>query len=326
MNLLKLKFCYIGLSLTLVVLILMSLSVGSIYIPLNKIFYLIQHPELSTEGLVIQTVRIPRTICGVLVGAALALAGVILSYIVRNDLACPSLLGINQGAYLGMALCLVFNSHSSVSLFTYGIFFGAFAGLLTYYLTYKVGFSPLKLILVGQAINLFFYAVNQLLLMFFPNQSESLIAHISGSLANSSWALLSSFAWIILAAIFLTVLFIKKNYILSLGNIMAKSIGMNTNLYLILFLAIILLISTCSVAIVGPLLFFSLLSVQCSKLIVSSNYPYHFAMVNILLGSILLVGSDVLIRNVYPDWEAPLNMFVVIFGVPLLIVRARSMR
>lgn len=324
---LRLKFCYLGLSIVLVGLILMSLSVGSIHIPLKKVFYLLQHPDSSVESIVMQTVRIPRTICAVMVGAALALAGVILLYIVRNDLTCPSLLGINQGVYLGMALCVVLSHGSTLtSLFAYGIVWGALAGLLTYYLSYKIGFTPLKLILVGQTVNLFCYAASQLLLMLFPNQADSLVANLGGSLANSSWFLLNSFAWVLIISMLLTLVLLKKNYILSLGDEMAKSIGMNVGGYLILFLLIILLVCTCSVVIAGPLLFFSLLAVQSSKLIISSNHPYHFAMVSILMGGIFLVGSDILIRGIYPNWEAPLNMFVAMLGVPVLIMRARSMR
>lgn len=324
----KLPFYYIGLSAALLILILMSLSVGAIHIPLNKILYLAQQPhDSSIESIIMHIVRIPRTICAVLVGAALALSGVILFYIARNDLACPSLLGINQGVYLGIIVSVVSN-HSLVmgSLFVYGVFFGAAAGLLTFLVTFKLGFSPLKLVLTGQAINLFCYAACQLLLMLAPTQADLLLTNLNGSLANSSWALLQAFAFILLAMILFTLIFIKKNYILSLGVEMAKSVGVNVGVYLILFLAVILVICTCSVAMVGPLLFFPLLVIQCSKFIISSNSPYHFAMISILIGSILLLASDILIRMLYQNWEAPLNVFIAMLGVPMLIMRARSMR
>ena len=324
----KLPLYYLGLSVTLLLLMLMSLSTGAIHIPLNKLLYLAQHHhDSSVENMIMHIVRMPRTLCAVLVGGALALSGVILFYIARNDLACPSLLGINQGVYLGITLSVV-TSHSLVfgSLFAYGIFFGAVAGLLTFLVTFKLGFSPLKLILTGQAMNLLCYAACQLLLMLAPAQADSLLTNLNGSLANSSWGLIQSFAGILLLMIICTLIFIKKNYILSLGEEMAKSIGLNVVAYLILFLAIILVICTCSVAMAGPLLFFPLLAVQCSKFIISSNRPYHFAVISILIGSILLLASDVLIRSLYHNWEAPLNIFIAMLGVPMLIIRARSMR
>lgn len=327
MSLLKIQFYYLGLSIILLALIFMSLSAGTIHISFNNIFDLLQHHDSSVESIIMHTVRIPRTICAVLIGAALALSGVILFYIARNDLACPSLLGINQGVYLGITLSVVLGgSFAAGSLFACGIFFGTCAGLLTFFVTYKIGFSPIKLLLTGQAINLFCYAACQLLLIFFPGQADLLLTNLNGSLANSSWALLHSFALILVLAIMLTLVFIKRNYILSLGEEMAKSIGVNVRINLILFLAIMLVISTCSVAMVGPLLFFPLLAVQCSKLIISSNRPYHFAMISVLMGSILLLASDVLIRSLYHNWEAPLNVFVAMLGVPILIMRTRSMQ
>ena len=58
----------------------------------------------------------------------------------------------------------------------------------------------------------------------------------------------------------------------------------------------------------------------------SSNQPYHFALINALLGGVLLLASDLLIRSQYSQWEAPLNVFIAVIGVPLLIMRARSMQ
>jgi iron complex transport system permease protein len=300
--------------------------VGAIHIPLNKIMYLLHHSDSTIESIMLQTIRIPRTGSAIIVGAALALTGVILFYISRNELACPSLLGINQGVFLGVILSVVLTREMMTGhMLASGIIAGVGIGLLSFFMVFKLGFSPLKLILIGQTINLFCYAACQLLLIIAPEQADLLLVHLNGSLANSNWELLQSCGLILVLAMILTFFFIKKNYLLSLGMDVAKSIGLNVNFYLCLFLGIILILSTCSVVIVGPLLFFPLLVLQCSKLIISSNRPYHFALINGLVGSILLLASDLLIRALYPGWEAPLNVFIAVLGVPFLILHARRM-
>lgn len=327
MYLTKLQLSYTGLIIGLMICIMLSLSVGTIHIPFKKIIYLLQHSDSSIENILLYDMRIPRTLCAILVGSALALTGVVLFYITRNDLGCPSLLGINQGVFLGIIISVIVSQGIVMkALFASGIIGGAIAGLLTFFITYRIGFSPLKLILIGQAINLFCYAACQCLLIVAPEQADLLLINLNGSLANSSWLLLKTFGGVLIFAMCVTLFFIKKNYLLSLGVDVAKTLGLNVNAYLLLFFSMILIISTCSVAIVGPLLFFPLLVVQCSKLLTSNNHPYHFALISALLGSVLLLASDLLIRSQYSQWEAPLNVFIAMIGVPLLIMRARSMR
>lgn len=322
----KLFATYLLLGMVLITLILFSLSVGTIHIPISKIVHFMQQTDTSIESILLDSIRIPRTGSAVIVGAALALTGVILFYISRNELGCPSLLGINQGVFVGVIVSVVFTQSMMMkNLFLSGILAGTGAGLVTFLISFKLGFSPLKLILIGQAINLFCYALCQLLLMLAPQYADSLLVSLNGSLANSNWASLETLGLVLLFACLLTVVFIKQGYLLSLGTDVAKSIGLPVHKILCLFLGIILILSTGSVLIVGPLLFFPLLALHCSKLFISSNRPHHFAIVTACVGSILLLASDLCMRVLYPNWEAPLNLFIAILGVPLLILRARSM-
>ncbi|VEB37208.1 FecCD transport family protein [Legionella sainthelensi] len=322
----KLFGTYIMLVMVLLALILSSLSIGTIPISISKIINFIHHKDMSLESILLESIRIPRTVCAVLVGAALALTGVILFYISGNELGCPSLLGINQGVFVGVIASVVLTQSMMLkNLFLCGIFAGTGAGLVTFLMSFKLGFSPLKLILIGQAINLFCYALCQLLLMLAPQYADALLVSLNGSLANSNWTLLETFGSVLLLTSVLAIVFMKQGYLLSLGTDVAKNIGIQVNKILCLFLGIILILSTGSVLIVGPLLFFPLLALHCSKLFISSNKPHHFALVTACVGSILLLASDLCMRVLYPDWEAPLNLFIAILGVPLLIIRARSL-
>jgi len=323
----RLFLSYFLLIVSLIVLVLLSLSEGSIHIPLNKVWFLLQHADSSMEATLLHLVRMPRTGCAVIVGATLALTGVMLFYISHNDLGCPSLLGIHQGVFFGILLCVVVSQGIITQhLFMSGLLGGIGVGLITFLMSFKIGFSPLKLILIGQAINLFFYSGCQLLLLLAPEQASLLLINLNGSLANSHWELLKTLGVLLIVMMFFTLFLIKKNYLLSFSTEIAKNLGVNVTFYLYLFLGMILIMSTCAVMMVGPLLFFPLLVLQTSRLIVPSHLPYHFAMMNALIGSLLLVASDLCIRGLFPNWEAPLNIFIALLGVPLLILRARNMR
>ncbi|QEY52222.1 iron ABC transporter permease [Legionella longbeachae] len=322
----KLFITYAILSMILLALVFFSLSVGTIPISISKVINYIHHKDMSIESILLENIRLPRTACAVIVGAALALTGVLLFYISGNELGCPSLLGINQGVFVGVVSSVVLTQSMMMKgLFISGILAGTGAGLVTFFISFKLGFSPLKLILIGQAINLFCYALCQLLLMLAPQYTDSLLVSLNGSLANSNWTLLETFGSVLLLTSVLAIVFMKQGYLLSLGTDVAKNIGVHVNKILCLFLGIILILSTGSVLIVGPLLFFPLLALHCSKLFISTNKPYHFALVTACVGSILLLASDLCMRVLYPDWEAPLNLFIAILGVPLLIIRARRL-
>lgn len=314
----------------LAMLSLFSLSIGSIELPFTEIFRLLIEPNAAgheLNQLILFESRLPRTLIALLVGAGLAASGVIFHYIADNDLACPSLLGVNYGVYFaiicGVSLMV---APSTASIFAYGAGGGLITGAVVYVIALRGGFSPLKLILVGQVFNLFTYAACQLLFILVPAKTENLMINLNGSLASSSVAQLHTYAWLLIAAIILAAILITKNYLFSLGSDVAKSIGLNIRLLLFILLGLILLISTVSVVLVGPLLFFPLLSVQISLLLISRHRPYLFLLVNLFVGAILLLGADVVLRSIYHDWEAPLNVFIAILGVPILVYRSKDLR
>ena len=244
----KLLVTYLLLAMVLLTLILFSLSIGTIHIPINKIAHFMHQTDQTIETILLDSIRIPRTSCAVIVGAALALTGVILFYISRNELGCPSLLGIHQGVFVGVIVSVVLTQSMVMkNLLISGILAGTGAGLITFLISFKLGFSPLKLILIGQAINLFCYALCQLLLMLAPQYADSLLVSLNGSLANSNWALLETSGSILVLTSLLTLVFIKQGYLLSLGTDVAKSIGVRVNKVLCLLLGMILILSTCSV-------------------------------------------------------------------------------
>lgn len=302
-----------------------SLTLGAVKTSLNDATNcLFSHDTSSTVCNIIINNRLTRTIAGIISGSALALAGAVLFYITRNPLACPSLLGMNQGAVLGTILALIIIPSISIpGTIIFTLCGGLLAGLIVYFLVSIIGNSMLKLVLVGQAINIFLYALAQILIILFPHKTGGMLVTLNGSLANNSWQKINLIAPEIVILIIITIILAKKIYLLSLGRETALSIGINTKKLLIIIFGLIIGLCSLSVALVGQLLFFPLITVHINKAILNIRSPYHFCITNCLIGAILMLGADCIMRLIYTDQEISLGIFMAIIGVPVLIISSR---
>lgn len=311
---------YLSLSLAIVILSIWSLTLGPIEITLAKAIDLIIHPSNSFEWRIIHETRLPRTLVGITAGSSLAIAGVILQYITRNPLACPSLLGINQGAQLGILILLILAPFVQIPIIlSSAMLGGAIAGIITYIIIYAIGMSALKLVLVGQAINALLYAVSQALIILLPQKSGVILINLNGSLAGNSWQHFFSVIPILSITTIACFLYIKKIHILSLGEEVAASLGINIKYLLIIIFILIITLCSLSVSLVGQILFFPLIAVHFSKMILRNNNPYHLIIVAMFVGAILMIFSDCSMRYIYTNQEVPLGIFMSLIGAPILI-------
>lgn len=320
----KYVLLYLSLITTIILIFMWSLTLGPIHIPLNKVMNIILYPVETLEWRIIYETRLPRTLVGIITGSCLAVSGVILQYITRNPMACPSLLGINQGAGLGILLVLMtlpFTQFPIILL--YALTGGAIAGLITYILVYSMGISALKLVLVGQAINALLYAISLALIILFPQKAGVILVNINGSLAGSSWQNFTTVTPILLTVLIVCFFYIKKVHILSLGEDIATSLGINIKWLLAMVFIIVIILCSLSVSLVGQILFFPLIAVNFSKIILRNNNPYHLLLVAMFIGAILMLISDCLMRYIYLDQEVPIGIFMSLVGAPVLVLCAR---
>lgn len=293
-------------------------------IPFDKLSAcLIQHQSLP-DCRIIMNNRLPRTIAAIITGGGFGISGVILLYVTRNPLACPSLLGINQGSLLGVLLCLIiFPLFPPSGILLFAILGGAIAGLIIYFTVSALGASALKLVLVGQAINAFLYALSQILIILFPNKTGGVLINLNGSLAGLSWHKIELAAPILLVTILITFIFIRKIYVLSLGEETAQSLGVDVNKLLIIIFGLIIVLCSMSVSMVGQLLFFPLIVVHLSKILLKNKNPYHLCITACIVGALLMLASDCIMRYFYVEQEAPLGIFMAFIGAPILIFSSR---
>jgi iron complex transport system permease protein len=174
------------LSFLVMIISLISIVVGQYDITVSESIYALFGVGTSSDVNIVQNVRLPRVVIGLVAGATLSLSGLFISSALKNPLADSGVLGIQAGAStFGLIIILVFPTmYFMLPLFAF--FGGLLAFMITVLVSYKGGFSSLNLVLSGVAVNAFFSAIIGILTIFNVNELQGALTYLNGSLANST--------------------------------------------------------------------------------------------------------------------------------------------
>lgn len=264
--------------------------------------------------------RLPRILAAGLVGASLATSGSIMQAVTRNRLADPGLLGIPAGAGIFLILKMIFlpNTSELLSLFACLLGAGITAGLVIFFSRQnKYSNSPLHLILAGIMVTAVVQALGQGMALLF-DLSNHIIGLEAGSLTSISWHSLLWVAPLILLALLLAQVFAHSLTILSLDDTVARALGQNTQKMSLFFLAIVVLLSASSVALVGSLSFIGLIIPNLLTSLLPKDYRYILPFSS-LAGAGFLVWLDLISRTIHPPYEAPLSSLISFVGLPIFL-------
>lgn len=302
----------------------LSLYVGARPISLGHIVDSFLGSGQSIDDIVVQTLRWPRLLAALMVGASFAVSGALMQGVTNNPMASPSILGINGGASLGLAVAMIILPQAGFTTTIIFAFLGAaLATFVILFLAKKVGgrATPVYLALAGTAIGAVFTAITHMLVVFFAvaqDLSYWTAGGISGVRMEQIYFLLP---WT-LAGLLLAFLVSKQVSLLAFGEEVA--IGLGSNLNRVRFLAglAVLILSGSSVAIAGPIGFVGLVVPHIVRQLVGIDYRRVIPF-SALLGASLVIVSDVVSRLVNPPYETPLGAITAIIGVPFFIYLAR---
>jgi iron complex transport system permease protein len=314
---------FVGLGL-LVFAILLSLASGPIHISFSHVLSLLESRDGSVEDLVFHTSRLPRTFVALLAGAAFAVAGVIMQGVTRNPLACPSLLGINQGAALSMILMLLLLPNITTVFFVPTAFLGGLAAaVLIYGMTTIAGLSTLQLALAGIIVNALFHAVSRALLILYPTSAQAVMFNIMGSLAGRTW---QEFHWVlpwIAVCLFLSFFLHRPLTIFALGQEKAIGLGVSARAMQCFCMLIAVILAAAAVSVAGPIPFMGLMVPSALRYVVGNHYK-QLMILSMVYGALLLTLSDALIRVMNPVVEIPVGLVVALMGGPFFVFMARA--
>ena len=299
---------------------LISLNMGSLSIEPGEVIKTLIGQGTKSNEIAIFKLRLPRIVIGILVGTALATAGTILQGVTKNDLADSGILGINSGAALFVVVYIyimngnVYDGVSNLTIFTMpivalsGAIFGAF---LIYILAWKNGINSSRLLLIGIGINIAFTSLLTIFQLRFTTQEfNRVMAWISGSIWGASWKYVLAILPFII--IFMALTIYKSRYLdgLSIGIEVEKE-----RRKLIIYAVILAGVAT---SVAGSIGFLGLVSPHIARKLIG---PKHKKLIPVaaLIGSLILLVSDTIARNLIAPMEMPVGIIVSIIGVPYFI-------
>ncbi|EPW6910284.1 FecCD family ABC transporter permease [Vibrio parahaemolyticus] len=273
---------------------------------------------------ILATLRAPRTYAGLLIGASLAVSGVLMQGLTRNPLASPSILGINAGAACFMALASIgvpfFSQLNPIINAVFGALLSGGAVMLLGGF-FSARSHPLRLVLAGIAISALLIGLTRASVILADDMAYSVLHWLTGSLSavdSQQWQQLWPFATL---GLVLAMGLARNLNLLALGDEVAVGLGGNIRLTrLISGLAVVLLAGT-SVAIAGPIGFVGLIVPHLVRPIVGHNY-HILIPVSALCGAALVTWSDALSRAIAFPAETPVGVITALLGTPCFIAIA----
>lgn len=299
-----------------------SIGNGAVKISLMEIINTIFYEEATVNYQIIWNVRLPRTIVASLAGTCLALSGCILQGVMRNPLAGPNIIGVSSGAGL-MTLVILIIFPDYYFLAPLGAFAGAlFATLFIYFLAWKEGVTPTRLILAGVAISSLLGAGNNAIMTFYPDKVSGVIGFMVGGLSSTNWKHVDMIYPYVIIGLLLLLLITNKLNILILGDEVATGLGLNVEATRFFFIIISSLLAGAAVSAVGLLGFVGLIVPHITRQFIGSDYRYLLPA-TIFTGSTVVVLCDTLARVMFAPVEIPVGIIMSALGAPFFLYLLR---
>ncbi|MFI6639540.1 FecCD family ABC transporter permease [Streptomyces sp. NPDC050504] len=309
----------------LLLAVLLSLAVGARAVaPATVLDALLGHGG-GNDAEVVRGLRVPRTAVAVLVGVALALAGTALQGITRNPIADPGILGISQGASVGVVLAIAFAGVHTLSGYVWFAFAGAALAAVAVYAIAsggRGGATPVKLALGGAAINALLVSVTTGVLTTRASALDEFRFWQVGSVAGRDAEVIGQIWPFLLAGVVLVLSVARGLDALALGEDVAKGLGQRVATVRIVGGLGATVLTGAGVAAAGPIAFVGLAVPHVARAVVGGDHRWVLPMAA-LIGPVMLLVADVVGRVVFPPSEVPAGVTTALIGVPFLVVLVR---
>lgn len=331
------KFIYMVIASIVILLIsiILAIGLGPTQIPLTQTlqillsrFMNIQRTWTVTQENTILLLRLPRVLLGAIVGASLAICGVSMQALVRNQLADPFILGVSSGASTFATLDMLFGTFAFLG--TYRLSLSAFIGaVVTIVLVYSLSrirgrINMTQLLLSGVVISMVMDGITKMITLSAPNALGLHNAEfwMSGSLAGAKWAYLTLPFVVMVACILFLMVHYRTLNVLLLGDDTAGTLGVNVKRTQKMLILISSLLAGVTIAVSGTIGFVGLMCPHFARLLVGGNHKKVLPL-SALLGAILVIWTDVVARLILAPEELPIGILTAIIGGPIFILLLR---
>lgn len=303
----------------LVLVAALNIGLGSSHIGVLEVLdTLAGGGDARTQGIIFD-LRLPRTLTGILVGAALGLAGAVFQSIARNPLASPDVLGITWGAGVGAVSAIVIGGNlASLGVPLGGLVGGLTAGVLLYSLSWRKGIDGYRIVLIGIGISAVGYnVVYWLLTVGDVDSATRATTWIVGNLSDAGWESVGPTAVALTVLVPVTLLCARTLGTLQFGDDTARGLGIRVDATRGALLLLAALLASVATAAAGPITFVALATPQIALRLVRASQPP--LLTSLVTGALLTVGADFAVRLAPGASDLPVGALTAILGAPYLI-------
>lgn len=304
-----------------------ALQFGSTFISLDQIIpalMAMMDPNATTSmtNTIITDIRLPRLIYSVLTGIGLSLVGLLMQTVTRNALADPYVLGVSSGASTGAVFAIIMGGIALLGAYNTPVFaaLGAALSIILVLLCVGKSNSPVKLILIGMGMTGVFSALTMMIIYGAKHEAQvrSAMFWLLGSFAGIQWGDLPLTAIIVTLFMLYIYIFNQDLDVLLLGNHEAAQMGLSVKqlqLSIVIISSIVIATLVSKVGVVG---FIGLIIPHLARIVGGPKHR-NTLLFSALIGSIVMIWSDVLSRALYSPEEIPIGVLTSLLGAPLFI-------
>lgn len=314
-----LSFALIGV--LFITLLLVSVNIGSLQLFVSQLLrglFVEYDPDVAT----VYDLRFPRVIIASLAGAALAVSGCLFQACMKNPIADPGVIGVSSGA--SFAAVLVAGLFPSlIFLVPVLAFLGEIlACVLVYTLSWKGGLNPLRVILVGVAVNAVFTGLTQAFNSMTGGNLTGVASIANANISQKTWGDVYIITGYVTLGLVLAIFLFQRCNLLGLSDQTAQGLGVNVTAARIMVSLVSVLLASISTAVVGVVAFLGLIVPHIARLLVGSDHKVLLPF-SILGGASLMLLADTLGRTVAAPYEISASILLSIVGGPMLIILLR---
>ncbi|MBN6065541.1 Fe(3+) dicitrate ABC transporter permease subunit FecD [Aggregatibacter actinomycetemcomitans] len=296
-----------------IVLFILSLRLGTYTLSFSEIVAAFNSGDKNHFTLI--EYRLPRALLAIFIGGALAVSGVLVQSVVRNPLASPDILGINNAAGLVAITILIFLPNLAFYWIPLFAFVGGVLSFILLWVICGFNFRPIRMAIIGVAISALWAAISHYVMLTNPVEINTAMLWLTGSLWGRSWTYVDVvLPWLCLL-LPLPFIFCRDLDTLGLGENKAATLGVHVNKTQIFVLVLAVALSTTAVAICGPIAFLGLVAPHLARKLVGGRHRTLLPAA-LFIGALLLQISDILARVIDPPTELPAGILTAIIGAP----------
>jgi iron complex transport system permease protein len=307
-----------ALLVALVVVGALTLSVGEFPVPVGDVVRSLLGRGDAGVDFIVLDLRLPRLVCGLLVGAAFGLAGALTQAVARNPLASPDVLGVTAGATAAAVAVLVLGGPRTTALPVAALVGGVLTAVVVFLLAARRGVVGVRLVLVGIGVSATLQAAtNYLLLRADITQAQAATVWLTGSLNGRGWTEVVTVGVAVAVLLPVALLLTRPVGVLQFGDDTARGLGVRVGATRSVLVLLAVALAALATAAAGPIAFVALSAPQIAvRLVRTPGLPLVTAG---LVGALLVATADLLARRLLAPTDLPVGVVTAVLGAPFLL-------